>query len=147
MINYTNRQAPLWFTIVVLAIVVITFAALLNSGYVRSIGGSVALFGALLLILFHGFTVTVTEKILHLKFGLGLIQRTIFRENIVGASHVRNKFWYGFGIRLTPHGWMWNISGLDAVEITYAGGRRFRVGTDDPKGLLAALGYADETCQ
>jgi hypothetical protein len=100
-----------------------------------------------LLALFHGFRVTVTDKVLHLKFGIGLIQRTIFREKIVAACQVRNSFWYGFGIRLTPHGWMWNISGLDGVEITYANGRRFRVGTDDPDGLLTALGFSNEPCQ
>jgi hypothetical protein len=36
---------------------------------------------------------------------------------------------------------MWNISGLDAVEIEYKDGTRFRIGTADPQGLLNALGY------
>ena len=103
------------------------------------VGGSAAIFGAVLLFLFHGFTVTVTEKVIHLKFGIGLIQRTIFRDQIASVSQVRNRFWYGFGIRLTPHGWMWNISGLDAVEITYLDDRRFRIGTDDPAGLMSVL--------
>jgi hypothetical protein len=147
MVNYTRRQAPLWFTLLILTVVAIPFVALKSTEYAGGVGGSTALVGGLLLALFHGFRLTVTDKVLHLKFGIGLIQRTIFRENIVTACQVRNKFWYGFGIRLTPHGWMWNISGLDGVEITYANGRRFRVGTDDPDGLLTALGFPNEPCQ
>jgi hypothetical protein len=139
MTNYTRRQAPLWFTVLILSLVAIPVIALQNSEATAWVGGSTAIFGAVLLFLFHGFTVTVTEKVIHLKFGIGLIQRTIFREKIASVAHVRNSFWYGFGIRLTPHGWMWNISGLDAVEITYLNGRRFRIGTDDPAGLISVL--------
>ena len=139
MTNYTRRQAPLWFTALILSLVAIPVIALQNSEATAWVGGSAAIFGAVLLFLFHGFTVTVTEKVIHLKFGIGLIQRTIFRDQIASVSQVRNRFWYGFGIRLTPHGWMWNISGLDAVEITYLDDRRFRIGTDDPAGLMSVL--------
>ena len=139
MANYTRRQAPLWFTVLILSLVAIPVIALQNSESTAWAGGSTAIFGAVLLFLFHGFTVTVTEKVIHLKFGIGLIQRTIFRDQIASVSQVRNRFWYGFGIRLTPHGWMWNISGLDAVEITYLDDRRFRIGTDDPVGLMSVL--------
>jgi len=34
---------------------------------------------------------------------------------------------------------MWNVSGLDAVELALDGNRRYRIGTDDPEGLAAAL--------
>jgi hypothetical protein len=52
---------------------------------------------------------------------------------------VRNKWWYGWGIRLTPHGWLFNVGGLDAVELELASGRKFRIGTDEPQGLLNAI--------
>ena len=55
------------------------------------------------------------------------------------VTQVRNRWWWGFGIRWTPHGWMWNISGLDAVELTYHNGKKFRIGTDEPEALLEAL--------
>jgi hypothetical protein len=45
----------------------------------------------------------------------------------------------GWGIRWTPASWMWNVSGFDAVEITYASGKRFRIGTNQPKELAAAI--------
>ena len=43
------------------------------------------------------------------------------------------------GIRLTRHGWMWNISGLDAVELEYKDGKKFRIGTNQPQKLCQAI--------
>jgi hypothetical protein len=48
------------------------------------------------------------------------------------------------GIRLSPGGVLWNVSGLDAVELSLDGGRRFRVGTDEPRALAAAIAQAKD---
>lgn len=37
------------------------------------------------------------------------------------------------------HGWLWNVGGVDAVEIFTTGGARVTLGTDDPQGLLGAI--------
>ncbi len=55
------------------------------------------------------------------------------------ARIVRNRWWYGFGIRLIPHGSLWNAWGLDAVELDLATGKVLRIGTDEPEALLAAI--------
>lgn len=104
-----------------------------------SVAVSVGIFAALLAWLFHALTVEVDGKEVRLRFGGGLIHRRIPREDIVGVEIVQNKWWYGFGIRLTPHGWLWNVSGLDAVELTFKSGKRFRIGTDEPQRLAEAL--------
>ena len=44
--------------------------------------------------------------------------------------------WLG---HLTPYGWLYNVSGLDAVAITLRDGRKFALGTDDPEGLVTAI--------
>ena len=49
---------------------------------------------------------------------------------------------YGFGIRYVFDGWMWNVSGLDAVQLTLPDGKHFRIGTDEPKALEAAINQA-----
>lgn len=41
--------------------------------------------------------------------------------------------------QLTPHGWLFNVSGLDAVELELINNRRFRIGTDEPQRLIAAI--------
>ena len=99
----------------------------------------VILVGLIGISLFWGLTVEVNKDVVRLYFGLGIIRRNIRREDIAMVTQVRNRWWWGFGIRWTPHGWMWNISGLDAIELTYHNGKKFRIGTDEPEVLLEAL--------
>lgn len=94
---------------------------------------------SLVLFLFHSLSTEVTRNELRVFFGLGLIQRRFQMDRIQGASQVQNRWYYGWGIRLTPSGWMWNVSGSKAVELELASGKKFRIGTDDPKGLLRAI--------
>jgi len=120
---------------------------LLVAGIAAEAGGGPASTGlwiavpilAVLLILFHSLTATIDERELLVSFGPGLIRKRFCLAEIQGASQVRNRWYYGWGIRLTPSGWMYNVSGYDAVELELASGKRFRVGTDDAKGLIAAL--------
>ena len=37
------------------------------------------------------------------------------------------------------HGWLWNVGGVDAVEIWTHDGARVTLGTDDPQGLFQAI--------
>jgi hypothetical protein len=98
----------------------------------------------LALFLFHGLTVEVTTEAVTASFGPGWIRRTFSMEDIQGARIVRNRWYYGWGIRFTPHGWMFNVSGLSAVELELAGNRRFRIGTDEPERLLNSIHTARE---
>jgi hypothetical protein len=72
-------------------------------------------------------------------FGPGLICRRIPLRRIREIRVVRTPWYYGWGIRLTPAGWLWNVSGLDGVEVQCDDGHRFRVGSDEPNRLAEAL--------
>lgn len=93
----------------------------------------------LVMTLFHALHVEVNDEHVRASFGIGLISRTIPIERIRSVSSVRNSFIYGWGIRWIPRGWMFNISGFDAVELEFEGGRRFRIGTKEPEALQAAI--------
>ena len=138
--TYRRLQTPIWFALMLAAIFGLIVLIWQVSAWHFSLWG-VTGFALLLLVLFFGLRVEVTEESLKLSYGIGIIQRSIPRSRIKNAIAVRNKWYWGFGIRLTPRGWMWNISGLDAVELEYPNGKNFRVGTEDPDGLLAALGF------
>ena len=97
----------------------------------------IALF--LVLALFHALTVRVSEDRIDLSFGIGLIRKRIAIEDIESSSDVKNRWYYGWGIRKIKSGWMFNVSGFDAVEIRCGNGRRFRIGTDEPRKLLKAI--------
>jgi hypothetical protein len=91
------------------------------------------------LVLFHSLTIEVDRQHLRCFFGPGLIRRAIPLHEIVAARPVRNRWYDGWGIRMTPGGWMFNVSGLDAVELSLASGGSFRIGTDRPDEVVRAL--------
>ena len=93
----------------------------------------------LVLLLFHALTVEIRHGQLRIRFGIGLIRKTIAIRDIEQVEAVRNRWWYGWGIRLTPHGWLFNVSGLDAVQVRLHNGRSYRIGTDEPEKLRAAI--------
>ena len=138
---YSNTQKPAWVAILGYLHIAPGIFLVLTSEYktVIVIGISLIILGLLLSALFNGLTVSVSKKNIVLKFGCGLIKKTIEREGITDVKIVRNKAIYGWGIRLTPHGWLWNIHGLDAIELSLQNGKTFRVGTNEPKALLEVL--------
>ncbi len=72
-------------------------------------------------------------------FGWGWPKRSIQLADVEAIRAVRNRWWYGLGIRKVPDGWMFNVWGLDAVELRLESGKAFRIGTADPEGLTSAL--------
>lgn len=103
-----------------------------------ALGGVIALLG-LCLLLFPTLTVVVQRDRIQCFFGLGLVRRQLPMRDIVEVSIARNHWLHGWGLRLIPGGWLWNVSGFDAVELRLQGGKRFRIGTDQPEALYAAI--------
>jgi len=91
------------------------------------------------LVLFYKLRITIEDETLCASFGPGIIRKRVRLAEIVGCEPIRIRWWYGWGIHLTPFGWLYNVSGLDAVAITLRAGRKFALGTDDPHGLTAAI--------
>lgn len=93
----------------------------------------------LALVLFSTLTVIVRDQTVEVFFGPGLIRRQIPMDRIREAHTVRTPWYYGWGTRLTPSGWLWNVSGLGGVEIQFTDGSTFRVGSDEPDKLTEVL--------
>jgi energy-coupling factor transporter transmembrane protein EcfT len=90
-------------------------------------------------VLFYSLTVDITATKMTVSFGPGFIKKIFNLHEIKSAKAVRTKWYYGWGIRLTPHGWMYNVSGFDAVELELRGGKKFLVGTNEPEKLVNAI--------
>jgi hypothetical protein len=90
-------------------------------------------------IMFCKLTIKIDEETLQAYFGIGLICKKVPLTEIVACDPIRIRWWYGWGIHLTPYGWLYNVSGLDAVAITLRNGRRFALGTNDPDGFVTAI--------
>ena len=91
------------------------------------------------LALFYRLTVEIDATHLMFRFGIGLIRKRIPLAEIAAVQPVRNTWLYGWGIHRTPHGWLYNVSGWEAVEITLTSGQRLRLGTDEPRRLAQVL--------
>jgi hypothetical protein len=93
------------------------------------------------LVLFFRLTVTVDKHYVRAVFGIGIIGKRIRLGDITGVCSVTNPWWYGWGIRMIPGGWKWNLTGNQAVELKLKNGRLLRIGTDEPEALEAAIKY------
>jgi hypothetical protein len=91
------------------------------------------------LVLFPSLTTEVDDDYVRCYFGFGIIRRRVPLSDIADVSVVRNALRFGWGFRWIPNGWLWNVSGFNAVELQLASGRRFRIGTDEPEKLHATL--------
>jgi hypothetical protein len=91
------------------------------------------------LALFGSLTVEVDHVTVSLRFGVGLIRRRFALAEVRTVETVRNRWFYGLGIRMLSRGWLYNVSGLDAVEIGMTDGGAHRIGTDEPGALAAAI--------
>lgn len=99
---------------------------------------------AFLLVIFSSLTVMITASSLVFWFGPGVLRKTVSLADIESHAPVRNPWYAGFGVRYLGPGTLYNVSGLSAVEITLRDGKRFRLGTDEPERLAAALRQARE---
>lgn len=91
---------------------------------------------------FAALTVTVGERIISLRFGVGIIRKEIQLDDIESYQEVKNPWYYLLGIRYTPRGWLFAVSGYAAVELEMKNGKFFRIGTDEPEELIKALNKA-----
>jgi hypothetical protein len=93
-------------------------------------------------ILFSTLTVEVDDETLRFYFGPGFWTKRIPLRDIEHVEIVRNRMFYGWGIRYTFDGWLYNVSGLDAVKLRVRGWGTLRIGTDEPHELKRALEQA-----
>ena len=134
-IGHTAGLVFLWGLIVL----VIIATASAYDGAPIAFGAVVFLVVWVIAIIFGRLTVTVGADTLIAAFGLGWPKRAVEIADIAAFRHVRNKWYFGWGIRKIVGGWMFNVWGLDAVEIDLHSGGKIRIGTDEAADLMAAL--------
>ena len=105
---------------------------------------SILIYGILIIALIASFgslNVIVDKEYLRIKFGYGIFRKKYLLKDIASVQAVRNQWYYGWGIRYwwATGMWIFNVSGLDAVEIILKNGKPRRIGTDEPKKLEKAI--------
>jgi len=94
------------------------------------------------LLTFTALTIEVNKDLLIWYFNFGLIYKQVQIADIANVTPVRNPYIYGWGIHRISSGWLYNVSGLQAVEIRLKTGKIFRLGTNEPEVLVKALSNA-----
>jgi hypothetical protein len=121
------------------AIILIASGAFVGSWSHRQPPGFVLMILVIALVLFYKLRISIDGETLCASFGIGIIRKKVRLAEVAGCEAIRIRWWYGWGIHFTPYGWLYNVSGFDTVAITLHDGGKFAVGTDDPRGLIAAI--------
>ena len=92
--------------------------------------------------LFSSMTIRVTRT--HLEWWLGIKQlgMRVALAEIASAEPVKTNLLEGWGIHLTWHGWLWNVAGFNAVQVSLKTGARYALGTPEPEKLAGAIAAA-----
>jgi hypothetical protein len=141
---YFERQYG-WILIMMMVffLVLMSFVFLLELGSNPLPGLGFALIVVIMVTvieLFYKMETKIDEHEILITYGIGWIKKTIKLDRIATVRVVRNKWYYGLGIRLLPKGTMYNIHGLDAVELYfYDTSRIIRIGTAMPEQLAAHI--------
>src|SRR5437879_7367125 len=122
-----------------LTIGILLGAGAVTAGFLVARTGPVLVLGVVLVVLlsaaflFGSLTTEVDERRFTFWFGPGVMRRSFALSQIESCTPVTNPWWYGRGIHWTPYGWLYNVAGGGAVQLTLSDGRRLRVGTVEPE--------------
>jgi len=136
--HYEHTQVGYLIIVAMVAVMVLIGIVLAKAGINWTAIG-VLIIIAVVLVLFSSLTVVIWEEELEVRFGPGPIRKRFKLNEIESCKVVKNHWYYGWGIRLTPHGILYNVSGFYAVEIKLRTGKQYRIGTDAPQELEAAI--------
>lgn len=84
-------------------------------------------------------TIRVDDTALQFHFGLGWPRKSVPLQDISAVEVTRTTFWEGWGVHRTRRGWLYNVSGYDAVLLRRSDGSSLLVGSDEPRRLKAAI--------
>jgi hypothetical protein len=90
-------------------------------------------------VLFGWLVVEVDADAIDVRFGVGLIGRRFDVADVRRCERIRTRLWWGWGLHWTPSGWLYNVSGRDAVRIEFISQRAVMIGTDQPDALVRAI--------
>jgi hypothetical protein len=89
--------------------------------------------------MFSSLTIQIAGRTLRWHFGPGIFRKEVPLSEILGAEVTETRLIHGWGIHHTPRGWLYNVSGFQAVVVRLRSGKQLLLGTDEPERLRAAI--------
>lgn len=141
--EHTQRSVPMLFLLLAAGLVpaaTLFFGRAATMPFApRLVLGLVVIVLGLSALVFTTLTIRVDAVVLSWQFGPGIVRKSVPLRTIVEAVPTTTSFWEGWGIHFTRRGWLYNVSGRDAVLVRLADGTTFMLGTDEPELLLRAI--------
>ena len=145
------KHTQIGYLMLVITLVVLMFFAWIQitaraeaPSYYSGTNFAITAIMALILFILASFstlTAVIDEQFLRIRFGWGIFRKKFLLTDIATTQKVKNYWYYGWGIRLWfwPKMWIFNVSGFDAIELNMKNGKIYRIGTDEPEKLEAAI--------
>jgi hypothetical protein len=89
--------------------------------------------------LFSSLTIDVRDGTVRWHFTGNVIRGSIAIRDIERVYRARSSAAYGWGLRKTPEGTIYLVSGLDVVRIRKSDGTQIGFGTDEPARLARSI--------
>jgi hypothetical protein len=96
----------------------------------------------LVLALFYALTVKISDGKLKFWFGIGLISKTYSLNEIQSTQEVTDPWYYFWGVKSIPGGWLYAIAPGNALEIVLKNGKIIHLGTNQSIKLKEAIDEA-----
>lgn len=138
--NYEHTQEPRWTAAAYILVAIFTTIIWHETGYeIMTLFWGLVVFG--IIYSARSLTVIVSSEYVLIKLGDGIFKKRYQIKDIESVKQVRNHWYYGWGIKYWPPRkmWIYNIEGLDAVELKLKNGAIRRIGTDEPQLLELAI--------
>lgn len=92
---------------------------------------------------FYSFTIQIAEGNLNFWFGFGVSRKAFSIEGIRSVEIVKNPWYYFWGIKSIPGGWLYSIApGGWAIELIFKDKKKIRLGTNCPEEIKQRLDKA-----
>ena len=139
--RYEHTQVG-YFIIVAIVAAMVAIGIIMTNAGVNWIATTVLVVLAVIVVLFHSLTVVISGEELVAQFGPGVIRKRFKLNEIESCQTVRIPWYYGWGIRSTPDGMVFRVSGFHAIQIKLRTGKKYLIGTDVPQELEEAIRQA-----
>ncbi len=98
--------------------------------------GFISILMLLCCLTFYKITIMVSQTQVSFKMGIGLFGKTYQMSDIRQCRSVSNSFIAGVGIKMLPNGWLYNVSGIKAIELQFKSKYSIvRIGTNKPEEI------------
>jgi hypothetical protein len=95
---------------------------------------------AICLLIFYKLTIYIDDDYLSFKLGIGFIYKKYQIADIKSCRPVRNNPLFGIGIRIFPGGWLYNVTGFNAIELTFKNTKnKVRIGKNKPDEIAKLI--------